>query len=241
MSKFLTAEWQHLIMANYAIDPNVLLPYLPAHTQLDTFDGECYVSLVGFMFEKVKIKGFSVPFHTHFPEINLRFYVKHLDANGRLRRGVVFISEIVPRRAIAWIANNIYREKYTATSMKHSIIKKDGQLLLNYSWHWKGKDNLIAASVQDQLSIIQPGTKESFIFEHYFGYAKVSDNVTNQYAVEHPAWDVYPVKNYTIDCHFENFYGAQFAFLDNVQPDSVFVAEGSPVVIRSKTVLTANS
>src|ERR1700712_487644 len=139
---FLTAEWKNLIMANYAVDPMVLQPYLPAHTELDSFNGKYYVSLVGFIFEKVKIKGISIPFHTNFPEINLRFYVKHTDKDGNIKRGVVFISEIVPRAAIAWVANNIYKEKYVATAMKHSVSISDKELELNYSWHWKDKDNL---------------------------------------------------------------------------------------------------
>lgn len=224
-------------MANYEVDPAVLQTYLPAHTELDYFNGKCYVSLVGFMFEKVKIKGISVPFHTSFPEINLRFYVKHADKDGSIKRGVVFISEIVPKTAIAWVANNIYREKYVATSMKHSVLIEDKEVVLQYSWHWQGKDNLISANVVNQLWPIEPETKEAFIFEHYYGYAKVNTEVTNQYGVEHPTWNTYPVHSYKIDCDFENFYGADFSFLDNAKPASVFVAEGSPVVVRGKTTL----
>ena len=54
---FLTAEWRKLIMANYAVDPAVLKPYLPYKTELDFWNNTCYVSLVGFMFTHVKIKG----------------------------------------------------------------------------------------------------------------------------------------------------------------------------------------
>ncbi len=234
---FLTASWQHLIMANYEIDPTVLRPYLPAFTELDDFNGKHYVSLVGFLFDKVKIKGISIPFHTRFPEINLRFYVKHTAKDGSIRRGVVFISEIVPKRAIAWVANNLYKEKYTATAMQHRVSVTGSSMHLSYSWHWKGKDNSIAATVGNHPASILPGTKEHFIFEHYFGYAKVHEGLTNQYQVEHPVWNVYPVESYTIDCHFEGFYGAGFSFLDQASPASVFVAEGSPVVIRNKTML----
>ena len=224
-------------MANYEIDPVLLQPYLPAYTELDYFNGKCYVSLVGFMFEKVKIKGISIPFHTNFPEINLRFYVKHTDKKGNVNRGVVFISEIVPRRAIAWVANNIYKEKYIATAMKHSVSVTEKELVLDYSWQWKGKKNLVSANVVNQLWPIEPGTSEAFIFEHYYGYAKVTAAVTNQYTVEHPTWNTYPLTSYKIDCNFEKLYGNNFSFLDNAKPASVFVAEGSPVVIREKIVL----
>jgi uncharacterized protein YqjF (DUF2071 family) len=45
---FLSAEWRNLLMANYKIDPAILQPYLPCHTELDEFNGIYYVSLVGF-------------------------------------------------------------------------------------------------------------------------------------------------------------------------------------------------
>ncbi len=224
-------------MANYAVDPAVLLPYLPAHTQLDDYNGKYYVSLVGFMFEKVKIKGISIPFHTRFPEVNLRFYVTHRAADGSVKRGVVFISEIVPKKAIAWVANTIYKEQYTATAMQHTLSVKENELSLAYNWRWKGRNNrLLATAVYKPVPII-PGSKQEFIFEHYFGYAKVNNTVTNQYMVEHPRWLVYPLSSYQVDCDFEGFYGPAFSFLDQATPVSVFVAEGSPVLIREKTVL----
>jgi uncharacterized protein len=234
---FLTAAWKKLIMANYAIDAAVLLPYLPAYTELDYFEGKTFVSLVGFMFEDVKIKGISIPFHTIFPEVNLRFYVKHTAKDGSVKRGVVFISEIVPKPAIAWVANNLYKEKYASTSMKHSIQSAEKELIIDYGWQWKGKNNLLSATVINQLWPIEPGSKEAFIFEHYYGFAKVGAAVTNEYAVEHPTWNTYPVASYKINCNFEKLYGPAFSFLDSAIPASVFVADGSVVAIREKTVL----
>ena len=47
---FLKAEWRKLALANYSIDPSILQKYVPAGTELDLWNGNCYVSLVGFMF-----------------------------------------------------------------------------------------------------------------------------------------------------------------------------------------------
>jgi uncharacterized protein YqjF (DUF2071 family) len=87
---FLQAEWNNLIMVNYVIDPALLLPYLPVHTELDSYNGKVYVSVIGFMFEEVKLLGFKIPFHVNFEEVNLRFYVRHFH-NGQWKRGAVFI------------------------------------------------------------------------------------------------------------------------------------------------------
>ena len=91
---FLNAEWRKLILANYEIDPNILKKYIPAHTELDIWNGRCYVSLVGFMFVNTKMLGMKIPFHINFEEVNLRFYVKH-KSKGEYKRGVVFIKEII--------------------------------------------------------------------------------------------------------------------------------------------------
>jgi uncharacterized protein len=240
MSKiFLTASWRNLIMANYEIDPVILRPWLPAFTELDEYEGKYYVSLVGFMFEDVKIKGISIPFHTHFPEVNLRFYVKHTGKDGIVKRGVVFISEIVPKPAIAWVANNLYKEKYAAARMKYVLAPLADGYKFDYHFKWKGRNNLVSATVQNALQPMASGSKQAFIFEHYYGFAKVNDALTNQYTVEHPSWQIYPVTSYYIDCHFESLYGKDFAFLDAAQPASVFVAAGSAVAIREKTVLSS--
>lgn len=235
---FLTASWRNLIMANYEIDPAILKSWLPAFTELDAYEGKYYVSLVGFMFEDVKIKGISIPFHTHFPEVNLRFYVKHTGKDGFVKRGVVFISEIVPKPAIAWVANNLYKEKYAAAPMKYALAPVAGGCRFDYHFKWKQRNNLISATVQDTPQAMPAGSKEAFIFEHYYGFAKVNAVVTNQYTVEHPSWQIYPVTSYRIDCNFESLYGRAFAFLDHSQPASVFVAAGSAVAIREKLVLS---
>ena len=104
---FLTAEWRKLIMAQYVVDPATLAPWLPAGLELDLCHGRCYVSLVGFLFDNTRLKGLRIPFHTRFEEINLRFYVRRIEADGSQKRGVVFVREFVPRAAITIIANTL--------------------------------------------------------------------------------------------------------------------------------------
>ena len=86
MRKFLTAEWRDLIMANYEVDSSLLVPLVPAGTEIDLHEGRCFVSLVGFMFLNTRVLRVPVPFHINFEEVNLRFYVKRSTVN-RTRRG----------------------------------------------------------------------------------------------------------------------------------------------------------
>jgi uncharacterized protein len=96
---FLTAEWRKLAIANYLVSPKLLEKYIPSGTSLDLYQDKCFVSLVGFMFLNTKVLGLKIPFHENFEEVNLRFYVKRID-NNILKRGVVFIKEIVPKPAL---------------------------------------------------------------------------------------------------------------------------------------------
>src|SRR5689334_4258640 len=132
IQKFLSAEWRKLIMANYEADPSILNKYLPARTELDEWQGKHYLSLVGFMFLNVKVKGIKIPFHVNFPEVNLRMYVRYKEKN-EWRRGVVFINEFVPKPAITFVANTLFHERYVTFPMKHKW-EMDDKLSISYQW-----------------------------------------------------------------------------------------------------------
>lgn len=235
-SKFLTAEWKNLVMANYIVDPALLQPYLPNKTELDLFNGNCYVSLVGFMFMNTRVLGFKIPFHVNFEEVNLRFYVRYND-NGTWKRGTVFIKEIVPKPAISFIANVVYHEKYITKAMKHSVKETGNEMTLTYQWKHKSKWNSIEALVENVAQPMVSGSEEEFIAEHYWGYSKYNDTTTFEYNVQHPPWKVFPVKSYLIDCDFKAMYGDAFSNLTNAKPNSVFVAQGSEIAVLKKRTL----
>lgn len=232
---FLQAEWRKLVMANYAIDKKLLDPFLPHKTEIDLWKDTCYVSLVGFMFLDTRLKGFRIPFHTTFEEVNLRFYVRYKD-KGEWRRGVVFIKEIVPKASLTFVANTIYKEKYETMPMSHSWRMTDDNLTTEYRWK-KGKWNLLRVVAAKESGKIADNSEEEFITEHYWGYTKVKDKCTSEYGVEHPRWDVYRTLDYTIDVDFGDIYGQTFGFLKGETPRSVFLAEGSAIEVKHGRVL----
>jgi len=233
-STFLQAEWRKLAMANYAVDQKLLQDYLPNKTEIDLWNGTCYVSLVGFMFLNTAIKGIKIPFHTNFEEVNLRFYVRYND-KGEWKRGVVFIKEIVPRPALTFVANTIYKENYETMLMTHAWETKDNALSVEYGWK-KKRWNSFKVITSGEPSNIENGSEEEFITEHYWGYTKINGK-TSEYRVEHPKWEVYKMKEYSIDADFADVYGKQFDFLKMEKPLSVFLAEGSEIYVKSGRVI----
>jgi uncharacterized protein YqjF (DUF2071 family) len=233
---FLTAEWRYLAMLNYELDPALLMPYVPAGTELDRFDGKAFVSLVGFRFLNTKILGISVPLHRNFDEVNLRFYVRRC-VDGMVKRGVAFIQEIVPRRAIAAVARLAYGENYRCLPMAHQISSADGGLRVEYAWHLGSTWNRLQVHAAGEPQAMAGGSAEQFIAEHYWGYSAQPGGGCVEYHVAHPPWRVWNVTHAEFAGDAAALYGAALAGALNKAPDSVFLAEGSPVAVyRGKRI-----
>ena len=235
---FLIAEWRKLILANYEVDPKILEQYLPAGTELDFWDNKCYVSLVGFMFLNTKVKGIKVPRHINFEEVNLRFYVKRTDEYGEVKRGVVFIKEIVPKPMITFVANKLFKEHYQTLAMNHLWEEKENSRTVKYVWYKDNRENLISVEAEREAIEMLSNSKEFFITEHYWGYSKGKGNTANEYEVKHPSWKVYPVKKAAISVDYGLTYGEEFEFLNEQQPASVMLAEGSEISVGNKRIIS---
>jgi uncharacterized protein len=230
---FLSARWENLIMANYEVNPNVLIPYLPNGVELDYYNNKTYVSLVGFMFKKTSLFNIPIPLMGTFEEINLRFYVKRIEGDT-IKRGVVFINETVPYKLVAWLANKLYKEHYIAIPTKSLIVNSETTKNIKYKWKINKKWNHIAVNAAKENEQMLPDSMEEFIFEHYYGYTKINSQLSQEYKVNHPRWQVNKLTDYSIQCDFQSMYGNDFAFLSNHKPDSVIIAEGSPVTVKWK-------
>ncbi len=125
---FLTAEWRDLLMVNFIVDPAVLHPWIPRGTELDFDGGRTFVSVVGFRFQRTRVLGLPIPGHVNFDEVNLRFYVRRKRGTEWVK-GVVFVKELVPRRAIAWIARTLYNENYVRVPMRSSVTPPGARVL----------------------------------------------------------------------------------------------------------------
>ena len=226
---FLTAEWRSLVMANYAIDPAVLAAHLPRGVELDLWQGEALVSMVGFLFLRTRVLGVPVPFHQDFEEVNLRFYVRRQTRDG-WQRGVVFIREIVPKWAIATVARVVYNEPYVALPMRHRVPGGAGQY--EFGWRFRGQWCAVGAETSGEPAPLAAGSAEEFIFEHYWGYTRQRDGGTVEYQVEHAQWRVWQTSRRWLEGDLGALYGAPFGEALAQQPRSAFVAEGSPVLVR---------
>jgi len=233
---FLHTEWRKLIMINYEVNPDLLQPYLPYGTTLDSWNGKCFVSVVGFKFINTKVKGIKFPFHIDFEQVNLRFYVKRKDGEAT-RHGVVFIKEIIDKPIVKWVANSLYKENYERLPMKSNWLESKENLNVNYQWKIAGKWNEIEVNSGNQLVEVEENSEEQFISEHYWGYIQINDKKSYEFQVEHEPWKVYSINRTKIDIDFKSVYGESFDLLRSQTPSSILLAEGSEVLLGDRKLI----
>ncbi len=217
-------------MLNFRTDPGLLQPYVPAGTELDFRDGETYISIVGFLFQKTRLLGFPVPFHRKFEEVNLRFYVRRL-AGKKWRRGVCFLREIAPKPAVSFVARRLYGERYITLPMKHRIEPE----LFEYGWKNRGRWNQLQVQTTGEPVPLPPGFLEEFIAEHYWGYTSLPGGGSMEYRVSHPPWKIRKPTSAGLDCDVKTTYGSPFMETLSGDPESSFVADGSEVAVYRGT------
>jgi len=235
---FLTAEWRWLVMVNFEVDPALLAPLTPMGTELDDFRGTTLMSLVGFRFLNTRVLGYRVPCHADFEELNLRFYVRRRGPEG-WRRGVVFIKEIVPRRAVTLVARKVYGENYVTLPMGHeireSIVEGTQAYSVSYTWRPAGQPNWLRMETATELELPAEGSPDQFIAEHYWGYTRLPDGQGLEYRVTHPPWRVAPAQHLSLHCDAARLYGDSLAGYLNASPVSAFLADGSTVTVYRGT------
>lgn len=224
---FLTAEWRSLVMLNFEVPVDVLLPRAPKGTVLDLYEGRALVSVVGFRFLKTTLLGAAIPGYRDFDELNLRFYVRH--AADESRRGVVFVKEIVPHRAVAWMARWLYNENYFAHPMRSKVEPAGDDHHYTYAFDAHGRTHTLSARTHGVARPLAPGSEEAFIAEHYYGYATQRDGGTLEYRVEHEPWDAHAVQHAALDLDGGLVYGEAFGPSLSAPPRSALIAVGSPI------------
>ena len=224
-------------MLNFVVDPKIVAPLVPPGTEIDFENGETFLSVVGFLFLDTLLLGLPIPLHRNFEEVNLRFYVRKKSADT-WRRGVVFVRELVPRRAIATVARVFYGENYVALPMKHQIDHADARLSVAYSWRRGGRKwESLKMSASGEAQTIPAGSHAEFITEHYWGYTCFRGGCS-EYRVEHPRWKVWNAEKFEFNADVAVLYGGQFVEPLSAEPRSAFIADGSAIQVLLREQLS---
>jgi hypothetical protein len=121
--------------------------------------------------------------------------------------------------------------------MRHQWKKTADSWKIQYDWKHEGQWMHFQVESELESQSFPEGSETEFITEHYWGYTRITPTKTYEYQVTHPRWEAYPVKNYDIKVDFGRLYDPRFAFLNDTEPKSVMLAEGSEITVESKSKL----
>ena len=229
MKLSISSEFRKVALVNYLVPPEVVGKYIPKHTKIDFYNGECMVSLVGFQVQKLKVAGVKVPLLKDFEEIDLQIYVKRFDG-AKWRKGVVVINRIFDQPAATHLANTVFKANYSSMPVAGKVEETEEYLKVGYSWQFREiqqnfwvKSNRLAAPYDKD-------TAAAFVLDRPYGYVK-SEEQTYEYKIDHVDWHLYTVEEYSLDIDFSKQFDPAFNILNSQTPQSVVLTEGSTIGI----------
>jgi uncharacterized protein YqjF (DUF2071 family) len=221
----LTARWQNLLVVTFPAADRLLEPHLPPGVAIDRLGGRARVSFVAFEFARTRLYGLAIPGHVGFPEVNLRFYARY-----GADRGIVFIREFVPRRAVALVARARYNEPYLTIPMQ-SETRPIGRDRLLVTHRFGPGPSSVAAEVDARGQAPPVDSDEYWLTHQAFGFGRTHRGAARRYRVDHPVWPLHPVRELRLEVDFAGLYGPDWAFLGDTPPSHVTFATGSDVVL----------
>ena len=185
---------------------------VPSTLALDTYDGEAWISVVPFKMCDVHPRGLpAVPWLSHFPELNVRTYVKAKDGS---RPGVYFFSLDAANPVAVVLARSLFRLPYFHAQMDLIV---HGQAASQISGYLSTGERLpdqnktiyyqsrrthpgaapatfVANYRPTDLSFFaQPGTLEHWLAERYCLYA-VDGSGVYRADIHHLPWPLQPAE-----------------------------------------------
>ena len=240
MDTFVSAYWSDLILLSYAVPDRLLLPRI-APFDLDYWDGQAYVSVVGFHFGKTRILGVPpgplLPNVANFAQWNLRTYVRRkVNEVGsshakQAAGGIVFLKEFVPSPMVTGLVRTLYNENYVTAPLSLTLQSEGNTLDVCYSLEVGGRKHTIAAKSVLAPSKLKAGSADEFFIERYWGSPGAYGNKVISFQIAHAPWNTYDISSCDVDADFGLLYGKDWEFLNNRKPDYAAWCDGSSVGI----------
>ena len=185
--KVMTQQWQDLLFAHWAYEPDVVQRLLPSGVELDTFEGKAYVGLVPFNMRNLRLRGLPpIPTTSNFGEVNVRTYV-----TSRGRSAVWFFSLDTQKLLPTLVARTAFKLPYCygTTSVTLTGVGEGAILTSNVARKWPHhSSSAIAVRIGES---VQPGPLENFLTSRW-GLVSSSRGDRLWYgAVEHEPWPLH--------------------------------------------------
>jgi len=190
----LAQSWHNLLFAHWPVAAAALRALVPPQLQLDTFDGEAWVTVVPFEMQNVHPRWLpTLPWLSTFPELNLRTYVK---GPGDSQPGVWFFSLDAANPVAVWLARRLYRLPYFKAQMS---VLESGEAV-HYQSRRAHRCAAPAAFVAQYRPTAKPftavpGTLDYWLAERYCLYAVNRQGAPCRADIHHRTWPLQPAES----------------------------------------------
>ena len=208
-------EWNDVAFLHWKVPSAWLEPKIPNGLAIDTFEGDCWISLVAFNMDNARprlLPAFS-PL-SDFYELNIRTYVT---AGGKA--GVYFLSIEASKQLSCFMARNFSGLPYEFSKMKRkeqSFISKNprtgNHFEVNYSVGKKQTANEL----------------DLWLTERYCLYHDLAGDLY-RYEVQHKQWEVHQLALKNWDIKYDGYLD-----ILKSQPDKCHYSPGVPVLAYPK-------
>jgi uncharacterized protein YqjF (DUF2071 family) len=181
----MTQRWNDLLFAHWPVPVADLADLVPSQLTIDTFDGSAWVAITPFWMDRIRLRGMPlIPGANHFPELNLRTYVRDRHSN---MSGVYFFSLDAANPAAVVAARTLFKLPYYWAHMK--IESQDQR-----EFHYQSTRLLTLNQVRFRAryrSLQQPSAKgglETFLTERYCLYTTDKRGTIYRGNIHHLPW-----------------------------------------------------
>ena len=176
-------RWDELAFVHWRYPADEVQRLLPPGLQVDTFDGEAWVSLVPFRMRRAGPTFLPpIPWISNFPETNVRTYV--IDSAGH--RAVWFLSLDATRLPVVAFARWVIGFPYVWATMTidHSGLRTTYTTTRR---RWPRRPNATTRLVVESGATIEPTDLDVFLTARW-GTVAMSRGRLRHHPVEHPPW-----------------------------------------------------
>lgn len=204
-------QWRDVLFLHWPAPPQWLSDQLPAGLAVDTFQGEAWVSLVGFRLQQVRLRGWpALPFCSQMLELNFRTYVRH-----RGEPAIHFLAMHADHRLLVAAARCLTPLPYSLAQLAYA--GPDTACSFFCRPHYS-RTPLLAAqfSLGDGRRQAIPGTLDDWLTERYVAYVAGRDGDLLRMPVSHESWrlreialrhcelDLQPLHGRPALCHYSD-------------------------------------
>lgn len=185
----MTMSWEKLLFAHVRVDPSVLRALVPTGLQLDLFEGDAWVGIVPFDMRRIGPRGLNrLPWLSHFPELNLRTYVR---AEGK--PGVFFFSLDATNWAAVIGARIGFHLPYFWARIRW---RQDGERIAYQSRRRVGRPAEFRGTYAPTGPVYraEPDSLDAFLTERYCLYAADRRGRVYRGHVHHVPWPLQPAE-----------------------------------------------